>query len=95
MRGILKENNINIIIHIKVKPNARIEQLSWEHNQWQLSITTPPEDGKANTHMIAFLSKKWKIPKSNIAIVKGHNIRFKTLSIEIEEAKWNEIMKHE
>lgn len=92
MLGILKENKINIILHVKVKPNARKEELVWEDNHWLLSITSPPEDGKANTQLITFLSKKWKISKSSITIIKGHHIRFKTLSIDIEEGKWSEIM---
>lgn len=92
MLGILKENKINIILQIKVKPNASKEELVWVDKQWQISITSPPEDGKANTQLITFLSKKWKISKSSITIIKGHHIRIKTLSINIEEEKWNEIM---
>ena len=48
----------------------------------KVSVTTVPEDGKANAALIALLSKAWKIPKSKITITAGATDRRKTLFIE-------------
>ncbi len=48
----------------------------------KVSVTTVPEDGKANAALIALLSKSWKIAKSKITITAGATDRRKTLFIE-------------
>lgn len=50
----------------------------------KVSVTTVPEDGKANAALIALLAKKWKLAKSRIEIIQGATDRRKTLFIEGE-----------
>ncbi|HVI50766.1 MAG TPA: DUF167 family protein [Candidatus Sulfotelmatobacter sp.] len=50
----------------------------------KVSVTTVPEDGKANAALIALLSKRWKVAKSRIDIIAGATDRRKTLFIEGE-----------
>lgn len=50
----------------------------------KVSVTTVPEDGKANAALIALLAKKWKLAKSSIEIIQGATDRRKTLFIEGE-----------
>lgn len=47
----------------------------------KIAVTAPPEDGKANAALIAFLSKKLKIAKSAMALDAGAASRLKTLLI--------------
>lgn len=47
----------------------------------KVSVTTVPEDGKANAALIKLLSKEWRIPKSSIGIVQGATDRRKVLLI--------------
>lgn len=47
----------------------------------KIRITAPPVEGKANKHLIKFLAKIFKIPKSNITIKSGETGRNKNLII--------------
>ena len=47
----------------------------------RVSVTAPPEGGKANAALIALLAKNWKLPKSRIELVSGAASRNKKLRI--------------
>ncbi|MDR3326395.1 MAG: DUF167 family protein [Rhodospirillaceae bacterium] len=94
-------------VHLTVKltPKAScncIESFteSVNDNLLKISVTTVPEDGKANKAMINLLSKSWKIAKRSIRIVSGVTSRRKILFIEgdVENIKLilkNYVKKHE
>lgn len=44
-------------------------------------VTAVPESGKANEALFRLVSKTWKIPSSQIEIVKGHTAQWKVLKI--------------
>jgi uncharacterized protein (TIGR00251 family) len=48
----------------------------------KVAVTAPPEDGKANTALIALLAKEWRLPKSRISIAAGATNRRKSVMIE-------------
>ncbi len=48
----------------------------------KIRLTAPPTDGKANKHLIKYLSKQFKVKQSAITIVSGHTSRQKRLCIE-------------
>lgn len=74
-------------IVVKLTPNAgKNEIIEWdtsapEQPVLNVRVTAVPEDGKANKALIALLSKTWKIPKSEIKIIRGETSRLKTLEI--------------
>lgn len=45
-------------------------------------VSAVPEDGKANKALIAFLSKKLRVPKSAISFISGETARKKILRID-------------
>jgi uncharacterized protein len=47
----------------------------------RIRTTAPPVDGKANAALIKFLAKRWRLPKSSIAIATGAAARNKILSL--------------
>ncbi len=47
----------------------------------KVSVTTVPENGKANAALVKLLSKEWKIAKSCFDLVSGQTDRHKTLII--------------
>jgi uncharacterized protein len=47
----------------------------------RIRTTAPPVDGKANAALIKFLAKRWRLPKSSIAIASGATARNKILSL--------------
>lgn len=50
----------------------------------KVSVTAPPEDGKANAALIALLAKSWKLAKRNFTITVGATDRRKLLFIEAD-----------
>jgi len=72
-----------MILHLKVKAGARKSELTQnEAGEWQLKITTPPIDGKANEAIIAFLASHYKVPKRAVTILSGYTAPFKKIEIE-------------
>lgn len=47
----------------------------------KVSVTAPPEDGKANAAVIKLLAKAWKLPKSSISVAAGAASRNKVLHV--------------
>ena len=50
------------------------------------SVTAIPDKGKANTALIKLLSKKLRLPKTNIQLIAGKQSRLKTVLIVGETA---------
>lgn len=71
-------------ISIQVKPNSKkgplIESLSGK--SFTIFIREIAADNQANEAVIKLLSKHFKIPKSNIKILRGHTSRHKIIEIE-------------
>lgn len=71
------------ILKIKVQPNSsqnKIKELP--DGSFKIWLTASPTDGKANEALIKFLSKEFKVPKSNIEIKKGSTSKNKIIEIE-------------
>ena len=67
-------------LHIKVIPKASKNAIvGWEENFLKIRVNAPPEKGKANEELIAFLAKSLRIPKSSISVEQGDNSRYKKL----------------
>lgn len=71
---------------LKVKAGAKKNDIhGWvtiDNKQYlKISIQAPPEDGKANKMIIAYLAKLLNIPKKNITILSGQSSQIKLLSI--------------
>lgn len=76
---------------IKLTPKASKNAVSGWHTDTdgklmlKASVTTVPEDGKANEALIKLLSKTLKLAKSSITIVSGDTNRIKTLEFNAKE----------
>lgn len=74
-----------VVLFVKIIPNAgRDEIIGWEDEVLKVRITSVPEKGKANAHLIKFLSKSFKVSKSSISIIKGEKNRLKTLLVKAD-----------
>jgi uncharacterized protein (TIGR00251 family) len=69
---------INIKVTLRSSKN---EILSQPDGSYQIRITTPPVDGKANEKIIELLSDYFDVAKSKVVIVRGESSRNKTFSI--------------
>ena len=78
----LSETPDGIRISVKLTPKSSKNQiLGVEADALKVSVTSPPEDGKANAALIELLAKSFKIAKSRITLVTGGKNRHKTLAI--------------
>jgi len=67
-----------LILSLYVQPRSSRNELVGLHGEaLKLRLTTPPIDGRANKAVIAFLSKRLKIPKSALTIRSGLQSRSK------------------
>ena len=60
-----------MLIKVKIIPKSSINKIILENDIFKIKITNAPEKGKANDRVIKLLSKHFKVPKSNIEIIKG------------------------
>ncbi len=76
-------NSSHRLLPVRVQPGAgRNELVGSSGGVLHLKIAAPPEKGKANRELIAFLSRELGIKKSSISIVKGITGRNKLIAIE-------------
>jgi len=72
----------HITLAIKVTPNAsKNEVLGSSEGIWRLKIAAPADKGKANKELIEFLSKRLRIRKSDVTIIKGYTSHNKKIAI--------------
>ncbi len=74
-----------MILHLKVKPNQRFNKIEKITEGWQIKLSAPPIDGKANENLIRFLAEIFELPKSAVILKKGINTKFKTIEIFANE----------
>ncbi|WP_040976773.1 DUF167 family protein YggU [Necropsobacter massiliensis] len=74
--------NHDLRLWIFLQPKASRDQIAGVHDgELKVSITAPPVDGQANAHLLKFLSKTFKVPKSTIVLEKGALSRHKQILI--------------
>lgn len=89
----IKEVADGLIIRIKIVPNSSKNDIIIEDEFIKVKVTAQPIENKANKALIEFLSKSFKIAKSNIEILKGDTSKDKTILIRTaDENKRNEII---
>ena len=70
-------------LKVRVQPKASRNQVDgYEDGTLRLRVTAPPSEGKANTDVIALLSKALGVGKSKLEIVHGHRSRDKVVSVD-------------
>ena len=78
----IEEREDHLILNIRVVPRASKNGFAEVMGDaLKVRIQAPPVDGKANTFLVKFLSKEWKIPRSSFEILSGETGRNKRLRI--------------
>jgi uncharacterized protein (TIGR00251 family) len=82
-------------LNVKVKPGAFKDEISFDsESNLIIKIREKPIDGAANDYLLKFLSKEFKISKSNIVLEKGQTSQFKKLLVNLSPAQLEEILSH-
>lgn len=69
-------------LRIFLQPKAGRDQIVGLHdNELKIAITAPPVNGAANAHLLKYLSKLFKVPKSSIELEKGELQRHKQIFV--------------
>ena len=91
MLAIEKQQN-DLLLNLYIQPKASRDQIVGLHgDELKIAITAPPIDGKANAHLIKYLAKCFKVPKSQIQILKGELGRHKQIKVFTPTVLPNEI----
>ena len=71
------------VLNITVTPkSSRSLVQADDEGNIKVYLNSPPVEGKANKECIALISKKLKIPKSSVSIVKGEKGRSKRIEVK-------------
>ena len=77
-----REQTPETFIQIKVLPrSSRNQIIGSDDGVFRVKLTAPPVEGKANTALKEFLSKKLGVAKGSIEIVSGERSRQKSVRI--------------
>ncbi len=84
----------DLVLNIRVQPRASSDGFAEElGDRIKLRITAAPVDGKANTHLIAFIAKTFRVTKANVSIISGETGRNKRIKVH-QPARLPEIIRH-
>ncbi|WP_313107608.1 DUF167 family protein YggU [Atlantibacter sp.] len=71
-----------LTLRLYIQPKASRDSIIGLHgDEVKIAITAPPVDGQANAHLVKFLAKQFRVPKSQVTIEKGETGRHKQIVI--------------
>lgn len=73
--------SVRIAVHVTPRA-ARDEIVGWRGSELAVRVMASPTDGKANAAVEKVVASALGVPKSAVAVVRGHTSRHKQLEIE-------------
>jgi len=72
-------------IAVKVIPKSSRTELVGQlaDGTWKVKVAAPPEKGKANRELCAFLAEHFGVPRSRVRIVSGETSHLKRVRIDV------------
>jgi uncharacterized protein (TIGR00251 family) len=68
----------DLVLAIHLQPGAAHDTLAGTHgDRLKIKITAAPVDGRANDHLIRYLSMLFDVPRSQVDLLSGHGSRSK------------------
>ena len=72
-----------MLLRLKLRPGASRNRVDGcRDGVWEIRLTAPPVDGRANAALVDYLASRLGIPKRDVEIVRGRRGRLKTLAVE-------------
>ncbi len=85
-----------ITLRIKAQPSASRSEFAGRYgtDAIKIRLAAPAVEGAANTELIAFLAKQFKVPKRSVTIQSGTNSKIKIVAFPPSDrfAPWLESM---
>jgi uncharacterized protein (TIGR00251 family) len=71
-----------LLLNLRVQPRASKDEFVAPHgDHYKVRITAPPVEGKANAHLIKFLSKAFGVSRAQVTLETGESARNKGVRI--------------
>ena len=72
----------SLVLTLRVQPRARRDELVGPHGDaFRVRVKAPPVDGRANTHLAAFLAQAFGVKPSSVTVEAGQTGRRKRVRI--------------
>lgn len=66
-------NDDGLVLRLYIQPKASRDSIVGLHgDEVKVAITAPPVDGQANSHLVKFLGKLFRVAKSQVVIEKAN-----------------------
>ena len=70
-------------LEVRVTPRARRTGVAGRHGDgWKVSVTAPPDRGRANAALVALLADELGVSSASIRVRAGHTARLKLVEID-------------
>ena len=73
-----------MMVRVKVIPRSPKTEFAGQlaDGTLKVKVASPPEKGKANEALCAFLAKHYGVPRSAVTVLSGHTSALKLIRIE-------------
>jgi uncharacterized protein YggU (UPF0235/DUF167 family) len=70
-------------LEVRVTPGARRSVISGRYGDaWKVSVTAPPDRGRANTALVTLLADELGVPHRSVRVLTGHGARTKIVEVD-------------
>lgn len=70
-------------LQLRVAPGARRAAIVGRYGAgWKVRVTAPPERGRANDELVAFLAGTFALPRDSVRVVSGFAARDKVVEVD-------------
>jgi len=63
---------MNFRLTVRVNPNTSRQRAVWKGEFLKVNLTSPPEDGRANEELEAYLADLFDLKRSQVELDRGH-----------------------
>ena len=85
---IIDEHPEGATVALRIQPKAKRNAILGEHSlALKVTVTAPPEDGKANDAVLELFHKVYRFHRSQLVLLSGHTHRNKVLLVRGVTAK--------
>lgn len=76
----------DLLLKLKLQPKSSRDAFAGlQNDRLRVRITAPPVDGKANSHLLAWLAGQFGVSKSSVTIESGRSSQLKRVRIRAPE----------
>lgn len=93
MSYIVKENDFDFLLYVKIKPNSKIQKFLDDGGYLTIFLRSKPIQNKANRELINLIKKKLEISSNQIKILSGKKNPKKVLQIQFSEKRETQVVK--